>query len=58
VRLADVLERLPERKGEAGAHWREALAITRRLADSGRLAPPDAYFASAIEKRLAALGEG
>jgi tetratricopeptide (TPR) repeat protein len=53
--MAKVLERLPERKAEAGTHWREALAITRRLADSGRLAPPDAYFINEFEERLASL---
>ena len=31
-----------------------ALALARTLADTGRLAPPDAYFVEALEQRLAA----
>ena len=50
-----MLEELPERRAEAAAHWGKALAVARELAGSGRLAPPDAYFVEALERRLAAV---
>ena len=56
-RLADLLERTPERTAAAAAHWSQALAIARALADTGRLAPTDAYFVETLEQRLAATRE-
>jgi hypothetical protein len=55
-RIAALLGELPARRGEASAHWGEALAVARALAGSGRLAPVDAYFVETLEKRLAAAG--
>ena len=52
--LADLLERMPDRAAEAAGHWSQALAIARTLADTGRLAPTDAYFVETLEQRLAA----
>ena len=53
-RLADLLEQTPDSAAEAAGHWVRALALARTLADTGRLAPPDAYFVEALEQRLAA----
>ena len=53
-----MLEELPERRGEAAAHYRQALAVARELAGSGRLAPVDAYFVADLERRLAAAERG
>jgi tetratricopeptide (TPR) repeat protein len=52
--LADLLERTPERTAEPSGHWSQALAIARALADTGRLAPTDAYFVETLQQRLAA----
>ncbi len=52
-RIAAGLEEMPERRGEAAVHWRQALALTRELAGSGRLAPTDSYFVEELERRLA-----
>ena len=57
-KLAALLERMPERADEASAHWSQALAIARTLADTGRLAPPDAYFVETLQQRLAAAQAG
>jgi tetratricopeptide (TPR) repeat protein len=56
-KLADLLERTPDRSAEAAAHWAEALAIARTLADTGRLAPIDANFVETLKQRLAATGQ-
>ena len=53
-RLAELLERFPDRAGEAVEHWSRALARARSLADTGRLAPRDAYFVATLQRRLAA----
>ena len=53
-KLADLLERMPDRAAEAAGHWSQALAIARNLAATGRLAPTDAYFVETLEQRLAA----
>ena len=53
-KLADLLEQMPDRAAEAAGHWAQALAIARTLADTGRLAPTDAYFVETLEQRLAA----
>ena len=52
--LANLLERFPDRAGEAVEHWSRALARARSLADTGRLAPPDGHFVTTLEQRLAA----
>jgi hypothetical protein len=52
--MAAVLEQMPERKADAGAHWVAALEIARRLAAQGHLAPTDGYFVEELERRLAA----
>jgi hypothetical protein len=57
-KIAELLEKLPERRGEVAAHWGRALAVARELTGSGRLAPVDAYFVEALERRLAAAEEG
>ena len=45
---------MPDRAAEAAAHWSQALAIARTLADTGHLAPTDAYVVETLERRLAA----
>jgi tetratricopeptide (TPR) repeat protein len=55
--LADLLERTPDRSTEAPSHWAQALAIARTLADTGRLAPTDAWIVESLEQRLAATGQ-
>jgi hypothetical protein len=35
-KIATVLEEMPERRGEAAAHWGKALAVARELAGLGR----------------------
>jgi tetratricopeptide (TPR) repeat protein len=55
-KLANLLEEMADRQAEAAAHWSQALAIARRLADEGRLAPADGYLVEALERRLAASG--
>jgi tetratricopeptide (TPR) repeat protein len=57
-KLADLSERVPDRAGDAAGHWAQALAIARTLADSGRLAPTDAWFVATLEQRLAAARAG
>ena len=56
-RLADLLGQTPDQAAEAAAHWTQALAIARALADTGRLAPTDADFVETLEQRLAATRE-
>ena len=56
--LADLSERTPDRAGDAAGHWAQALAIARTLADTGRLAPTDAWFVATLEQRLAAARAG
>jgi hypothetical protein len=53
-RIAEGLEQLSERRGQAATHWGEALRITRELSASGRLAPTDSYFVEELGWRLAA----
>ena len=52
-KIAAGLDELPERRGEATAHWGRALAVAREVAGSGRLAPTDSYIVEALERRLA-----
>ena len=52
--LAELAEQTPARGAKAADHWSQALAIARTLADTGRLAPTDAYFVETLEDRLAA----
>jgi hypothetical protein len=54
--LADMQEELPGREAEAASHWAAALAIARRLAAEGRLAPADDHLVEELERRLAASG--
>jgi hypothetical protein len=51
ARLYAMLGRLPDGLAHADA---ELLTIARTLADTGRLAPTDAYFVETLEQRLAA----
>jgi tetratricopeptide (TPR) repeat protein len=51
--VADLLERLPERRSEAKQFWEAALQTAKALRDSGRLAPRRAYFIDGLERRLA-----
>ena len=53
-KLANLLERMPDRAAEAAGHLSEALAIARTLAATGRLAPTDAWIVETLEQRLAA----
>jgi tetratricopeptide (TPR) repeat protein len=51
-KVADLLERIPDLATDAAGHWAQALAIARTLADTGRLAPTDAYFVETLQERL------
>lgn len=57
-KLADLLERMPDHRGGAAAHWTQALVIARALAASGRPAPTDAHFVETLERRLDAAPAG
>jgi tetratricopeptide (TPR) repeat protein len=53
-KLAELHERLPDRRHEARPHWSAALAVARDLAETGRLVPADAWIVAELERRLAA----
>jgi hypothetical protein len=50
-KIAELLEEMPDRQTDAEVHWSRALAYTRVLADTGRLAPADAWFIQELERR-------
>lgn len=50
AKLAQLFTGMNGHAAEAGEHWSEALKIARALADSGRLAPADAWMVGELER--------